>query len=181
MHRPAENYVPQRFSAALRQQAWRAWALGFSLVLVWLLLILAPPIAKAYGLEALSGPLYGFFGYLCHQIPSRSFFIAGEKLGVCSRCFGVYAGLVLGFVIYPVWRRIDDIEPFSKIWLFLSLIPITIDWSLTVFGIWENTHLSRFLTGLILGVACGSYIVPAIIEIARNLALRRRTFVDSRS
>ena len=72
-------------------------------------------------------------------MPDRSFHIDGEKFGVCSRCFGVYFGLFFGFVIYPLWRRIDEIEPISRIWLFLSLIPIGVDWSLTIFGIWENT------------------------------------------
>jgi uncharacterized membrane protein len=79
---------------------------------------------------------------------------------------------LFGFAIYPLWRRIDDIEPLPKMWLFLSLIPITIDWSLTVFGIWENTHLSRFVTGLILGTACATFIVPSIVEITRNLTGR---------
>jgi uncharacterized membrane protein len=138
------------------------------------MLILAAPIAKANGVNGLASPLYGFFSYLCHQMPDRSFHIVGEQFGVCSRCFGVYAGLVAGFVIYPLWRRADEIEPLSKIWLFLSLVPITIDWSLTFFGIWENIDLSRFLTGLILGIACATYIVPAIVEITRNMAIRRR-------
>lgn len=177
MPEPADNYVPQSMNTVLRRQSWKAWAAGLAVVTLWVLLILVPPIAKANGLNGLATPLYHFFGYLCHQIPERSFFIDGEKFGVCSRCFGVYAGLVAGFLIYPLWRKPDNIEPFSKIWLFLSLIPITVDWSLTIFGIWENTHLSRFITGLILGLSCSSYIVPAIVEITRNLR-RRRTLTS---
>jgi uncharacterized membrane protein len=107
-------------------------------------------------------------------MPDRSFHIEGEKFGVCSRCFGVYFGLLLGFLIYPLWRRIDSIEPISRMWLFLSLVPITIDWSLGFFGIWANTFTSRFITGLILGAACATFIVPAIVEINRNLTLRAR-------
>ena len=75
----------------------------------------------------------------------------------------------------PLLRRIEDIEPFPRFWLFLAMIPIGIDWSLGVFGIWENTHLSRFLTGLILGAACGLFIVPALVEIFRNRAASRKT------
>jgi hypothetical protein len=56
-------------------------------------------------------------------------------------------------------------------WLALALVPITIDWSLTFFGIWENTQLSRFATGAILGAACATFIVPAVVEITRNLTL----------
>ena len=146
---------------------------GFVVVGTWVLLILAAPIAKANGFIAVSSPLYNFFGYICHQISDRSFHIEGEQFAVCSRCFGVYFGLVVGFTVYPLWRNIAEVEPLPRFWLFLSIIPIAIDWLLTVFGIWENTHLSRFVTGLILGVACATYIVPAIVEITRNLTIRR--------
>ena len=145
---------------------------GFVVVTVWALLILVAPLAKANGFVGVSSPLYHFFSYICHQISDRSFRIEGEQFAVCSRCFGVYFGLAFGFAIYPLWRNITEIEPLPRFWLFLSLIQIAIDWSLTVFGIWENNHFSRFITGLILGIACATYIVPAIVEITRNLRKR---------
>ncbi len=147
--------------------------IGLAVVLVWVSLILIAPIARANGFNALSSPLYHFFSFICHQIPERSFHVEGEQFAVCSRCFGVYLGLILGFVIYPLWRNISEIEPLRRFWLFLSLIPISIDWSLTIFGIWENTQLSRLITGLILGFACATFIVPALVEIARNLSRRK--------
>ena len=170
----AESYVPADLAARFRRQAWKVWAIGLAVVLLWAAAIVVAPLAKAGGLIVLSSPIYHFFSFLCHQISDRSFHVEGEQFAVCSRCFGVYFGLLFGFAIYPLWRRIDEIEPLPRIWLFLSLIPITIDWSLTVFGIWENTHLSRFITGLILGLACATFIVPATIEITRNLS--RRSF-----
>lgn len=176
MTEPAENYIPQSIVALIRKQAVRVWMVGLAVVSLWALAILLAPVAKGNGLASVSSPLYSFFSFICHQIPERSFHIAGEQFGVCSRCFGVYFGLVLGFAIYPLWRPIDDVEPLRRVWLFLSLIPISIDWSLTIFGIWENTQASRFFTGLILGVACATYIVPAIVEITRNLSLRRGSF-----
>lgn len=170
----SQVYVPVNLHPQLKAQAIRMWLIGCAVALAWVLLILTPPIAKASGFTGVSSPLYSFFSYMCHQMPDRSFYIDGEKFGVCSRCFGVYFGLFFGFVIYPLWRRIDEIEPISRIWLFLSLVPIGIDWSLGVFGIWENTFTSRFLTGLVLGTACATFIVPAIVEITRNLTIRSR-------
>jgi len=157
----------------MRKQAMRVWVIGLAVVFVWVSLILVAPIAKANGFAAISSPLYQFFSFICHQQPERSFHVEGEQFAVCSRCFGVYLGLLLGFVIYPLWRNISEIEPLPRFWLFLSLIPVTIDWSLTIFGIWENTQLSRLITGLILGVACAIFIVPALVEIARNLSRRK--------
>ena len=173
MIEPARSYVSLDHTSRLRTQAFRAWAVGLGVVCLWVLLIVAAPIAKANGFVLISSPLYHFFSFICHQISDRSFHIEGEQFGVCSRCFGVYFGMLFGFAIYPLWRNISEIEPLPRVWLFLSLIPITIDWSLTIFGIWENTHLSRFITGLILGVACATYIVPALVEITRNMTSRR--------
>jgi uncharacterized membrane protein len=173
INEPIENYVPLGIQARFRRQAFRVWLLSTAVILIWVALIVLAPLAKASGFFAVSSPLYNFFSYICHQISERSFHVEGEKFAVCSRCFGVYFGLLAGFVGYPLWREIDSIEPPPRFWLFLSLIPISVDWALGVFGIWENTHLSRFVTGSILGVACAVFIVPALVEITRNLAFRR--------
>src|SRR5438067_1800489 len=172
-----EMYTPQRVIATMKRQAWKVWAISSIVVFLWVFLIVIAALAKANGIVAISDPLYRFFSYICHQISARSFHVEGEQFAVCSRCFGVYFGLFAGFMIYPLWRRIDEIEPLPRFWLFLSLVPISVDWSLTVFGIWENTHLSRFVTGMILGVACATFMIPALVEITRNMT-RRRTFVD---
>lgn len=169
-----QDYIPLSLRPALKSQAVKAWLIGCGVVLAWALLIVIAPIAKANGLTGLSTPLYSFYSYICHQMPSRSFHIEGEQFGVCSRCFGVYFGLLFGYAIYPLWRRVEDVEPISRIWLFLSLVPISVDWSLTIFGIWENTFTSRFITGMVLGVACATFIVPATVEITRNFTLRSR-------
>lgn len=175
-----ENYESPSLAGVMKRQAWKVWTIGLAVVLLWAFAIVAAPLGKLNGLTTISSPLYHFFGFICHQISVRSFHIEGEQFAVCSRCFGVYFGLLFGFAIYPLWRNIAEIEPLPRFWLFLSLIPISVDWSLTIFGIWENTHLSRFITGLILGVACATYIVPAIVEITRNLSNRRRISTQSR-
>ena len=174
MNEAVQNYVPLAIAGKLRRQAVCVWTVAIAVSLLWVLLIIGAPVARANGITSVSAPLYGLFSYMCHQISDRSFYIDGEQFGVCSRCFGVYFGLLAGFIVYPFWRQLDEIEPIPRVWLFLSLIPISIDWSLGVFGIWENTHLSRFVTGLILGIACATFIMPALIEIARNLTLARQ-------
>ncbi len=175
MSQPIENYVPQHILAKFRRQAVIVWMMGVAVVLVWVAMILIGPLTAANGFQNFSTPIYTFFSYICHQMPERSMHIAGHAFAVCSRCFGVYFGLLAGFAIYPLLRRIEEIEPLARFWLLLSMIPISIDWSLTMFGIWENTHFSRFVTGSILGTACSIYIVPALVEIFRNLLLKAET------
>jgi uncharacterized membrane protein len=174
MNEAVRQYAPLVIADRLCRQATNVWLAATTASLAWVLLIIGAPLARVNGFTAISIPLYSLFSYMCHQISERSFHLEGEQFGVCSRCFGVYLGLFAGFVIYPIWRHLQDIEPIPRIWLFLSLVPIGIDWSLGVFGIWENTHLSRLLTGMILGVACATFIMPALVEIARNLTLNRQ-------
>lgn len=174
MNQPIENYVSQNFAQIFRRQAWKVWAISLFVVLVWVGAIVLAPIAQANDFTFVSAPVYKFFSYICHQMSERSFHIEKHPFGVCARCFGVYFGLFFGFLIYPLIRKIDEIEPLPRFWLFLAMIPIAIDWSLGVFGIWENTHLSRFVTGLILGAACGIFIVPALVEIFRLLTSKNK-------
>ncbi|HVE59620.1 MAG TPA: DUF2085 domain-containing protein [Pyrinomonadaceae bacterium] len=169
MNQPIENYIPQDFTERFRRQAWKVWTISLLVVFAWVFVILLAPVAKANGFEKISALVYTFFSVICHQIDSRSFHVENHPFAVCARCFGVYFGLFFGFLIYPLIRKVDDIEPLPRFWLFLSMIPIGIDWSLGIFGIWENTHLSRFLTGSILGAACAVFIVPALVEIFRYL------------
>src|SRR5687768_10010069 len=138
-----ETYNPVALTAFRRGQAVKVWSLIVGIVGVWVIAIVTAPISQYAGIESLSWPLYKFFSYICHQIPDRSFYLLGEQFGVCSRCLGVYVGILVGVLVYPLWRGVDSVDPLPRFWLFLSLIPIAIDWSLTFFGIWENTQFSR--------------------------------------
>lgn len=171
---PIENYNPQNLAPSMRRQAWLVWGGALFFALLWVGAIVLAPAARAGGWESVAEPFYRFFGFICHQIPSRSLSFDEHRLAVCSRCFGVYFGLFAGFAVYPLFRRIDAIEPLPRFWLLLAMIPISVDWTLGVFGIWENTHLSRFLTGAILGIACAVFIAPALVEIFRILSRKKR-------
>lgn len=152
----------------LRKQALRVWLAGGMAMLLLPLSMAAAPALMSGGLESTSSVLYKIFSFMCHQDPDRSFHLSGHPLAVCARCFGVYSGLFVGFPVYAIFRRLHDIEPPSKLWLALATIPIGLDWTLGFFGIWDNTHLSRFITGMILGTVCSIYLVPAFVEIFRN-------------
>lgn len=169
-----ENYTPQTTLKDIKRLAMLAWAIGFAFVFIWVAAILLAPIAAENNWTNLSAPIYKFFSFLCHQQSSRSFHIENHAFAVCSRCFGIYFGLLTGFIVYLFIRKIEEIEPIQRFWLFLALIPMGIDWGLTAFDIWENTHLSRFLSGMILGVTCAIFIVPALVEIVRLLSKKSK-------
>ncbi len=174
MPEAAENYKSNDFLNNLRYTAFWFWGIAALISAVWVFLILLAPIAKANGLNGISDPLYHFYSYICHQMPSRSFHILAHEFGVCSRCFGVYFGILIGLLAYPLTRSMDEVEPLPRIWLFLAIVPMAIDWSLTFFGIWENTYFTRVTTGLILGFACAIFIVPALVELTQIFLLKQQ-------
>lgn len=174
MSETIENYAPQTGAKAKNKTGLTIWLVLFFLSVVWVALIIAPPLMKHGGMGDASSNLYYFFSFLCHQIPSRSFHIYEDIFAVCSRCFGVYLGIVLGLLFYPLFRSVDNTDPMPRVWLILACVPLGIDWSLTFFGIWENTHLTRFLTGALVGGACAIYILPAMVEIAGWLLKKKR-------
>lgn len=160
-----ENYTPQIIIAQQKRQSFWVWGVTLTIVLLWISAILAAPLAAGYGYNKFAASTYSFFGYICHQISARSFHIGDEQFAVCARCFGFYAGFLSGIIIYPFFRSPDNTDSFPRFWLFAAMIPIGIDFSLTFFNIWENTHLSRLFTGGILGIACAFFIIPALVEI----------------
>lgn len=175
MPKPIEDYISNTAADAVYRIAFKVWLGMLIVALLWNILIILPAILGEIGAQSMSGGIYNFFSYICHQMPDRSFYIHEHQFGVCSRCFGVYSGILLALLLYPLIRRPDDIEPFPRVWLILSCVPLAIDFSLTFFNIWENTFLSRFVTGVVLGVACAVYILPAIVEITINIWHKKPT------
>ena len=145
-------------------------------VLLLVSLIIVAPVAAASGHGELAHGIYGAFGTLCHQMPERSYFIAGHKFAVCSRCTGLYAGFAFTLLLYPLLRSLKTTVMPPRILLVLAAIPLLIDFSVTFFGFWENTHTSRLLTGALLGSVTVFYVMPGIIELSlRHLRMARPT------
>jgi len=152
------------------------WLSCTVVVLAILSLILIAPLA-ADSQPHLAKSIYGGFALLCHQLPERSYFIAGHKFAVCARCTGLYAGFAFTFLLYPLLRPLRAIDWPPPVWLGLSAVPIGIDFGLTFLGVWENTHTSRLLTGLLLGSVSVFYVMPGIADLTtRKTRANRPTF-----
>jgi uncharacterized membrane protein len=127
-------------------------------------LIIGAPLAVHAGLPLWGVTIYRSFSYVCHQIPERSFFIAGHQFAVCARCTGLYSGFAAATVLYPLVRSLRRTEAPPRKWLFLAAAPLAIDFTVTFVGIWENTHASRFITGALLGAVSVFYIMPGLMD-----------------
>jgi uncharacterized membrane protein len=154
--------------------ATATWAVTAMIALALVALIIGAPLAQASGYSAFAAPIYKAFSFVCHQIPSRSFHLAGHQFGVCSRCTGLYTGFAVAALIYPLARSLKRTDTPSRLWLMLATLPILIDFSLGYFSIWENTYLSRFLTGALLSSVAVFYIMPGLIELSSAIGRRLR-------
>jgi len=157
------HYVSQVGSTRRASLMWAVIATG---CLITIALILGAPLALESGHPFFGLTIYRTFSYLCHQIPERSFFLAGHPFAVCSRCFGIYSGFATAAIFYPLFRSLKSIDTPSRKWLFLAAAPMAIDFSVEFLGLAQNTHLSRFVTGALLGSVAVLYVMPGLMDLS---------------
>lgn len=97
-------------------------------------------------IENMSNPIsramYSLGDSSCHQNSSRSFFVHGNQMPMCSRCMCIYWGFAVGALVALV-RKI-----YIPLWaVFLSLLPMGADGLLQAFTSYTSTNLIRPLTG----------------------------------
>ena len=171
MHLSPTEYSPQLVSTRRPFLSWLVVSVGS---VFFVALVVVAPLAAASHHDQFALTLYHAFGLLCHQLPERSFFILGNKFAVCSRCTGVYLGFVVTLALYPLLKSLRRTDLPARKWLIAASLPLLLDFSVTFFGVWENTHTTRFLTGMLLGSVMVFYVMPGIIE----LSLRRWTRLE---
>ena len=157
------EYIPVTLS---NRRPLIAWLIVVAIATLTVLMIVGAPLAVASGHNALAFVMYASFHKLCHQLPERSFFIAGHQFAVCARCTGLYCGFLLAVLCYPLVRPLRTTQAPARRWLFIAVIPMALDFGLKALGVWENTHSSRFVTGLILSVTAVFYVMPGIAELS---------------
>ena len=143
------------------------WALAVVLTITFVSLIVIAPLALLHDYNSPALVLYEMFRRVCHQNPERAFYLEGHPFAVCARCTGIYFGFAAGVLLYPLVRSLRRVDAPARRWLLLALLPAFVDFALGVTGIWENTHLSRFVTGALLGAVTAFYVVPGLMDLSR--------------
>ncbi len=144
----------------------RKTPLQIALVLValtWVGLIFLAPYSRQSGWPG-SGLLYFFFHQICHQLPERSFSLAGHPLAVCHRCLGIYLGFAAGLLLVGcrlrIWRALHR-QPRL---LILFWIPLAVDALLL-----PNTWWSRFLTGWLAAFPVAFFVQLAVEQLSASV------------
>lgn len=119
---------------------------------------LEAPLLSNLNQRWISGLVYRFYGFFCHQEPSRSLFIFGDQAAICTRCLAFYSSLfIFGLVI-----SLREFRPLKLKWAVIFILPAFIDVLLQALNITESTNLLRTTTGLLLGMAVSFYLFPRI-------------------
>lgn len=80
----------------------------------------------------------------CHQLPERSFFVAGKQMPVCARCFGAFCGCIAALATF--WWI-----PAHPLVLLGLCIPMLLDWFIQYVDLLPSTNRRRYVTGLLCG------------------------------
>ncbi len=132
-------------------------ALLLALSAMWVSAIVVAPLAE-------HREIYAFFSAICHQIPARSWFLAGEPLAACVRCTSVYAGFLSALVL-----RLPPVPRLLKVSVGLMLMEVT------AAHLWVDLEPARAISGLLVGLAGAGFVSEGI----RDMVSRRagyRTF-----
>jgi len=138
-----------------------SWLLAFAST-CWVTLALLCPVAANLNWP-LTPFLYSFFSPVCHQLPERCFNLFGEPVGVCARCLGIYCGVWLGFVIWPLIPGLSQVLLDRPRLMFLFVIPTGLDLLLV------NAHASRYFSGLIASFPVALFIWVAVKQLGESL------------
>jgi uncharacterized membrane protein len=160
--------LPDQSTRASRR-AVAVWAATCAIALTIFGLVIAAPLMRSGGYLTLAAAIYKTFSFVCHQLPDRSFHVAGFQFAVCSRCTGLYSGFAIAALFYPLARSLRRTDTPNLAWLALATLPLVVDFSLGYFGIWQNTHLTRFVTGALLSSVAVLYIMPGLIDLSSTL------------
>jgi uncharacterized membrane protein len=102
--------------------------------------------------------LYAAGSFVCHQIPERSFHIAGAQLPVCARCTGLYAGGLIGVIAWLARTRSPLAPVAARRALVIAALPTVLTVATTTLGWWDPGNVTRAMLALPLGLAVGAIL-----------------------
>ncbi|MFN2492244.1 MAG: DUF2085 domain-containing protein [Pyrinomonadaceae bacterium] len=163
LYAPPSEYIPQ---ITVDRRPLVMWLIVIAGSMAIMLLVIGAPLALNWGHPVFGLTIHRAFGYVCHQMPDRSFFIGQHQFAVCARCTGLYAGFACAALNYPLVRSLRQTDAPPRKWLLIAAIPLVVDFTLGFLEIWDNTHFSRFATGALLGSAAVFYVMPGLLDLS---------------
>ena len=145
----------------------KLYLFSLCLVVLWLGLIIGAPFLLSLpssNCKKSAFLIYWFFSPVCHQLKGSSFIIYGNQMAVCSRCFGIYLGIMLGVLAYPLIRSFDFVRVVHRRYILLAPLPMVGDVAFLMMGVYPPLLWLKALTGMFFGFAIPFYLLPALYQ-----------------
>jgi uncharacterized membrane protein len=148
----------------------RHWLLAINVIagVVAALPILGVPLLRVAGHDAAADAIFAVYGFTCHQMPSRSFTLFGEQMGLCARMSAIHLAFFgFGLAFIPLRRRLRSLPT----WLAVAYsAPMAADGFTQLFGWRESSADLRVLTGTFFALAVVWYVFPHFELVMRIFA-----------
>ncbi|MGC8877899.1 MAG: DUF2085 domain-containing protein [Anaerolineae bacterium] len=167
-----DDWVTKKMIAASGARIPLYWVRDYLHRVVWLipLVVIGAFLLLSPGDVLTKTRLIGYA--VCHQLPERSFHLAGEQLPLCARCSGTFLGALAGFILLTLWGRHRAIglppAPIAVV-LVVFIFALGIDGLnsyLTFFPglphLYQPHNWLRLTTGTFSGLALSSIIYPVL-------------------
>ena len=149
----------------------KLYFLSLCFMALWLGLIIGAPFLislPSLNCKKVAFLIYWFFSPVCHQLTESSFIIYENQMAICSRCFGIYLGMILGVLIYPLLRSFDFTRVIHRRYMMLAPLPMVGDVVLLAMGVYPPLLWLKALTGLFFGFALPFYLLPALYQMVNQ-------------
>jgi uncharacterized membrane protein len=127
-------------------------------MVLYLALATLAPLFVAIGWELPGNVIYLLFRPICHQLPSRSYMLAGHQMACCQRCAAIYGAFLIGGVLFALLR--DRLPPLHWKAYLVLVAPLALDGLSQLPGWRTSTWELRTLTGGLFGLATVWLVYP---------------------
>jgi uncharacterized membrane protein len=161
---------------------------------LYVVLPLLAPVMMDAGWTLPAKAIYTIYRPACHQRPERSYFYGGPefiytkeeleaagvdvhplardignetvgwKVAFCERDVAIYGTIFLIGLVYAVVRKRLKNWRMKFRYFLLFLVPMGIDGTLQLFGVYESNWLARTVTGVVFGVGAVFFAYPYVDE-----------------
>jgi uncharacterized membrane protein len=104
---------------------------------------------------------------MCHGLESRCLILWDTPMPICSRCFAIYAGLLVGVAAFAFLAFLRA-KPLPLAGLVALSVPLMIDGFSQAFGLRESVNELRIFTGVLAGSGFSLWCLGAIESNARE-------------
>ena len=131
----------------------------FIFICLWCFGIISPVVFHNVKAFLIAKPfLNQVYATVCHQSPEKTISVVGENIFVCSRCAGIYLGLLLTSIIsfFIILKE----KKFN--FLLLTFALLLLDVTFSTFKIYNYSKVIALLTGLFLGSALLLFVLEQL-------------------